>query len=40
MTTMLAGQRPNRSVNTDPQQQEAASAQALWSGYLQRERVT
>ena len=26
----------NRSVNTDPQRQEAASPQVLWSGYLQR----
>jgi hypothetical protein len=26
----------NKSANTDPQQQEAASPQMLWSGYLQR----
>lgn len=26
----------NKSANTDPQQQEAASPQLLWSGCLQR----
>jgi hypothetical protein len=27
---------PNRSIVTDPQQQEAASRRMLWSGHLQR----
>jgi hypothetical protein len=28
--------RHNKSVNTDPQLQEAAAPQGLWSGYRQR----
>jgi hypothetical protein len=28
--------RDNKSVNTDPQLQEAAAPQRLWSGYRQR----
>jgi carbonic anhydrase len=29
-------QSPNKSANTDPQQQKAASPRVLWSGCLQR----
>jgi hypothetical protein len=28
--------RPNKSLDTEPQQQEAASPRVLWSGQLQR----
>jgi hypothetical protein len=35
-TSTKAGLPHNRSVNTDPQLQEAAAPQGLWSGYRQR----
>jgi hypothetical protein len=35
-TRTKAGLPHNKSVNSDPQLQEAAAPQGLWSGYRQR----